>query len=103
MIEIDIMKHRCICSSDSIEIIDSYQIPNDDILAFLIQLKDEIGDRIIYNRDIQSWREEWTCYNILYDLNIYRNITKNVCLYDNISEKTESLYNKFYNYYIMNK
>ena len=103
MIEIDIMKHRCICSSDSIEIIDSYQIPNDDILTFLIKLKDELGNRIIYNRDIQSWREEWTCYNILYDLNIYRNITKNVCLDDNISEKTEALYSKFYNFYIMNK
>ena len=103
MIEIDIMNHRCICSSDSIEIIDSYQIPNDDILAFLIKLKDEIGDRITYNRDIQSWKEEWTCYNILCSLNIYRNITKNVCLDDNISEKTEALYSKFYNFYIMNK
>lgn len=103
MIEIDIMNHRCICSSDCIKIIDSYQIPNDDILTFLIKLKDELGDRITYKRDIQSWREEWVCYNILYNLNVYRNITKNVCLEDNISEKTESLYNKFYNFYIMNK
>ena len=79
-LEFTIQKHKCICTEDNIHIVDSYDVPDEDIFGFLHMLYAAINGEITYTRSIESWTKEWISHNKLYRHGLFKSHTKDVDL-----------------------
>lgn len=85
----DIEGHMCICTDKSITIVDSNNIPDNDISRFLNILKNKIDEnpklKNKYKRSVKSWKEEWVSYNKIHKNKLFKLSTKDIKFSENKS------------------
>lgn len=85
----DVEGHMCICTDRSVTIVDSNDIPDNDINRFLDILRNKIDknpklkDR--YKRSVKSWEEEWISYNKIHRIKMFKLSTKDIKFSENKS------------------
>jgi hypothetical protein len=95
----DVEGHMCICTDKSVTIVDSNDIPDNDISRFLDILRNKIDknpklkDR--YKRSVKSWEEEWIFCNKLYKIELFKAYSKDITLKENESVINLLLYEIF--------
>lgn len=85
----DVEGHMCICTDKSVTIVNSNDIPDNDISRFLDILRDKIDKnpklKDIYKRSVKSWEEEWVAYNKIHRIKMFKLSTKDIKFSENKS------------------
>ena len=96
---IDVEGHMCICTENSITIVNSNTIPDNDISRFLDILKGKINSsnklKDKYKRSKESWKKEWIFCNKLYKIELFKAYSKDITLKENESVINLLLYEIF--------
>lgn len=73
---------ECICSSDNVHIIDSFEVTKIKSMIIVIKkLRNEFPRiSVVHDRSIFSLIIEWRAHNLLYDFGLFKSRTKDVDL-----------------------
>ena len=85
----DVEGHMCICTDKSVTIVNSNDIPDNDISRFLDILRNKIDKnpklKDIYKRSVKSWEEAWIFYNKIHRIKMFKLSTKDIKFSENRS------------------
>jgi hypothetical protein len=86
---INVEGYMCICTDKYVTIVNSNEVPDNDIPRFIKILRRKIDRskrlKDKYKRTEKSWEKEWLAHNRLYRMGLFKSHTKDVDFHENES------------------